>query len=287
MKLCVVGAGGAGLCAAKYGIGFGCSVTVFEKTGEVGGTWVYTDDIRIDKNGLEVHSSRYQGLFTNLPKEIMGFPDFQFSEQSRSYIPAEDVLRFYQAYAEKFHLLNLIRFETQVLRVCPSSDKWELLVQDMKQNKFEKWIFDAVLVCNGHYTTPKYVYHEGQNDFAGMQLHSHDYRNAAIFKDESVLVIGAGPSGTDLTIEIAKTAKKVTWSHHLKHSPVTQFSDNVNQKPDIKRITKSGVFFVDGSYADYSAIVYLQVINTAFRFYLLIVVLKWEKISFDLCTSIV
>lgn len=262
----MIGAGGAGLCAARHGSEFGCTVTVFEKTGEIGGTWVYTDDVGLDKNGLEVHSSRYQGLYTNLPKEIMGFPDFQFSEQSRSYIPAEDVLKFYQAYAEKFHLLELIRFDTQVVRVRPFNDGWEVLVQDVKQKKFETLIFDAVLVCNGHYTTPNHVPFEGQKDFAGLQLHSHDYRSAAMFKGESVLVIGAGPSGTDITLEIAKVAKNVTWSHHLKQPPVAQFSDNVSQKPDVLKVTRSGAYFVDGSYKDFSAIVYCTGYKYSFPF---------------------
>lgn len=72
MKLCVIGAGAAGICAAKNGIEFGCTVTVFEQSENVGGTWVYTDEVATDKNGLDVHSSMYQGLYTNLPKEVMG-----------------------------------------------------------------------------------------------------------------------------------------------------------------------------------------------------------------------
>lgn len=72
MKLCVIGAGAAGICAAKNGLEFSCDVTVFEQTDNIGGTWVYTDDVVKDKNGLDVHSSMYQGLYTNLPKEIMG-----------------------------------------------------------------------------------------------------------------------------------------------------------------------------------------------------------------------
>lgn len=72
MKLCVIGAGAAGICAAKNGLEFGCEVTVFEQTENVGGTWVYTDEVAKDKNGLDVHSSMYQGLYTNLPKEVMG-----------------------------------------------------------------------------------------------------------------------------------------------------------------------------------------------------------------------
>lgn len=72
MKLCIIGAGAAGLCAARWSIEFGCEVTVFEQTNEIGGTWVYNEEVGRDKNGLDVHSSMYKGLHTNLPKEIMG-----------------------------------------------------------------------------------------------------------------------------------------------------------------------------------------------------------------------
>jgi len=46
--------------------------------------------------------------------------------------------------------------------------------------------------------------------FRGLTLHSHDYRIPESFKDRSVLVFGAGPSGTDIAIEISPFVKKVT-----------------------------------------------------------------------------
>ena len=58
----VIGAGTAGLCAAKHAIQNGFDVTVFERANQVGGTWVYTDNIGMDKFGLQVHTSMYQGL---------------------------------------------------------------------------------------------------------------------------------------------------------------------------------------------------------------------------------
>jgi len=47
-------------------------------------------------------------------------------------------------------------------------------------------------------------------NFNGLKLHSHDYREPDMFKDRSVLVLGAGPSGTDIAIEISPLVKKVT-----------------------------------------------------------------------------
>lgn len=62
MKVAVIGAGTAGICAAKHALSHGCSVTVYEQAQKVGGTWVYTDNIGRDNYGLDVHSSMYKGL---------------------------------------------------------------------------------------------------------------------------------------------------------------------------------------------------------------------------------
>lgn len=191
MKLCVIGAGAAGLCAVRHGIDFGCDVTVFEKSDEIGGTWVHTDKVGLDKHGLETHSSMYQGLMTNAPKEIMGYPDKPYAEQKVSFVTAVEVNKYFQSYADEFNLRKFIKFEHHVLRVRPlQNETWEVLVQDLNSKKFETSIFDAVLVCNGHYFTPSIPKIEGQNLFAGQQIHSHDYRYAEKFQGESVLVIG-------------------------------------------------------------------------------------------------
>lgn len=58
----VIGAGTAGLCAAKTALQSGCEVTVFELAKKVGGTWVYTDNVGTDEYGVDVHTSMYQGL---------------------------------------------------------------------------------------------------------------------------------------------------------------------------------------------------------------------------------
>lgn len=80
------------------------------------------------------------------------------------------------------------------------------------------------------------------------------------------MVIGSGPSGMDLTNEISKTAKRVTLSHHLKQEIKSDFSDNVDQKPDIQEITESGVIFNDGEIVEYSLIVYCTGYQYTFPF---------------------
>lgn len=76
-----------------------------------------------------------------------------------------------------------------------SKKKWSVRVKDLEKNQVTEEIFDAVLVCNGHYFQPNYANIKGKDVFKGQQLHAHDYRVPDIFANKNVVVIGAGPSG--------------------------------------------------------------------------------------------
>uniref|UniRef100_A0A182TSG8 Flavin-containing monooxygenase n=1 Tax=Anopheles melas TaxID=34690 RepID=A0A182TSG8_9DIPT len=69
MSYCIIGAGMAGLAAARRVLEIGAQVTIFERMDQLGGTWIYTDEVGVDRYGLPVHTSMYRGLRTNLPKE--------------------------------------------------------------------------------------------------------------------------------------------------------------------------------------------------------------------------
>lgn len=73
--------------------------------------------------------------------------------------------------------------------------KWKIRVKDLEKQSVSEEIFDAVMVCNGHYFKPSIPKIKGDENFLGQKMHSHDYRVPDIFKDKSVVVIGAGPSG--------------------------------------------------------------------------------------------
>lgn len=113
----------------------------------------------------------------------MNYPDFPIPEQEKSYIPQEDVLDYLKSYAAKFELLKYIRFEHYVVRVRPIRETtWEIIVRDLRLDKYETYEFDAVMVSNGHYHTPMMPNYPGTELFAGKQIHSHDYRQPESFK---------------------------------------------------------------------------------------------------------
>lgn len=217
MEVCIIGAGMAGVCVAKHSLANGFKTTVFEQTGVIGGTWVYCENTDKTEYGLDVHSSMYKSLHTNLPKEVMGFPDFPFQEQNQSYIPADDVLQFVRDYAENFKVNEHIKFHHYVVRARPYDGKWEVIVKDLPNNKYLTYRFDYLFICNGHYENPLLPEIQGIEDFIGETMHSHHYREPSKFNNESVLVIGAGFSGRDIAEEISQVAKKVFVSHREKN----------------------------------------------------------------------
>jgi dimethylaniline monooxygenase (N-oxide forming) len=213
MKVAIIGAGAAGLCAMKHAVAFGCDVIAFEKSEQIGGTWVYSDDTGSDKFGNAIHSSMYKGLHTNLPKELMSFPDLLFPRNELSFVPAEDVNQYLNLYADRFMLRQRVKLEHQVVRVRPLLDNtWEVMVKNLAQDSLNVHTFDFVFVCNGHFSTPSFPHYREGKPFKGREIHSHDYRRPETFRGRNVLVIGGGPSGMDITQEIAKCAEKVFWS---------------------------------------------------------------------------
>lgn len=270
MKIGIIGAGPAGLCAIKHAVSFGCDVIAFEQSDKIGGTWNYTDNVEMDKYGLEEHSSMYQGLFTNIPKEIMSYPDLPNRSHERSYVTSDEILNYLHSYADTFDLCKHIKLQHHVMRVRPlMDDKWEFIVKNLLADKCETFVFDAVLVCNG-FSVPFMKKIPGQEAFKGKQLHSHLYRSARNYENESVLVIGGGPSGIDLTSGIGKFASRVWWSNHMEESfgkkATIKLPATVAEKPDIVKFTETGAVFVDGSFEEFSTVIYATGYDYQFPF---------------------
>lgn len=260
LRVAVIGAGAAGLSAARHLAAkpefFG--VTVFEQANQVGGTWVYTEQTGFDEWGLPIHSSMYKTLRTNLPKDVMAFPDFAFPRDGPSFISHSEVCLYLQDYCDNFHLTNLIQFQTRVDTVSPRTEDerqlWDVTVQDITSKQMTQYEFDAVMVCVGHYSTPQYPNIVGLEQFDGQVVHSHDYKTPEAFRDQRVVVLGAGSSGQDIALEVSSVATEVTLSHN-KPRLVTPLPNNVQQNQGITRADEEGFLFDDGEYWETDAII--------------------------------
>lgn len=166
----VIGAGAAGLVAARELRREGHSVVVLERGNQIGGVWAYTpnvepDPLSIDPTRPVIHSSLYSSLRTNIPRECMGFTDFPFSTRPengsrdpRRHPSHSEVLAYLRDFAMEFEIEEMVRFETEVVRAEPAAEdrrKWR--VESRNSGGISDEIYDAVVVCNGHYTEPRHA----------------------------------------------------------------------------------------------------------------------------------
>src|SRR5215472_16115318 len=102
-RVCIVGAGLAGLVTAKVLTQDGFDVVVFEKEREAGGVW---------------SSSRtYPGLRANNSRESYAFSDFPYPDTADEFPTAEQIRAYLRAYIDRFGLRSLIRLSTEVVSI--------------------------------------------------------------------------------------------------------------------------------------------------------------------------
>lgn len=125
-------------------------------------------------------------LRTNIPYQLMEFPDFHQDDLFNNTIPfptQPHMLKFLQAYANNFDLDKHIKLNHVVIRVLPIEDgKWEVIVRDLVNEEIITEVFDAVIVANGHFFAPNIPEIDGTDVFKGKIIHSHDYRTPEAFR---------------------------------------------------------------------------------------------------------
>ncbi|KXL44522.1 hypothetical protein M433DRAFT_154980 [Acidomyces richmondensis BFW] len=189
--VCVIGAGPAGLAAAKYLLAEHAfsRITVFEQRSSVGGIWNYVplpsgppqviqpsqlhppaqgEEATRAENAaaspcgsnvpgdVEFLTPLYDRLETNIPRPLMGFSDLDWPDDCQLFPEHEKVLEYVDRYAEDVR--HLIEFRTQVLDVrLTSEEKWIVTVQRVYRNRrgpVQKHVFDGVVVASGHFDVP-------------------------------------------------------------------------------------------------------------------------------------
>ncbi len=171
------------------------NLVCFEKNNQIGGNWVYTAG--------EGHSSVCETTHIISSKWLSRFSDFPMPHDYPDYPSHQQVLAYFQQYAQKFELERFIRFNITVVQAEKiANERWNLSLSDGSSE-----VFDFLLVANGHHSVPRHPAWAG--DFKGQYFHSQQFKNNRGLEGKRVLVIGAGNSGCDCAVEASRVARQV------------------------------------------------------------------------------
>lgn len=187
LDVAVIGAGPAGLATSRELSARRVDHSVLERGPAIAHTWENLYD------GLVLHTGK---LFSALPG--MPFP------KSTPVFPARrDFLDYLAAYAERFRVP--VKACAEVIDARREADGWRLRVAGGDEIAAR-----ALVVASGIVSNPRSPEFPGRSRFAGIVMHSVEYRRPDPYARERILVVGAGNSAGEISVELAAAGAQVT-----------------------------------------------------------------------------
>lgn len=192
----IIGAGPAGLAAARAMTARGLRYDHVEKHSGIGGLW----DIERTDGPL------YNSAHFNSSRTLSAYNDFPFDDELPDYPRHDQILDYLKAFADRHGLVDRIRFGVTVESIDKTSDgSWTATFDDLSAATYS-----AVVCSSGTQWTANMP--EIPGDFTGEVRHAMTYRDSAELRSKRVLVVGAGASGCDLATDAAHHADRAAIS---------------------------------------------------------------------------
>jgi putative flavoprotein involved in K+ transport len=176
----VIGAGQAGLVCGYYLAKLGDDFLIIDASAQVGEVW----------------RKRWDSLRLFTPAEHDGLPGMPFPAP-RGTMPTKDQMADYLGeYARRFDLP--VHLGVRATRLARTDGGYEIATSAGTLAS------KRVIVATGTNPTPRVPSFAGELDPAIYQLHSSGYRNPASLPPGDALVVGAGVSGVEIALELAR-----------------------------------------------------------------------------------
>jgi cation diffusion facilitator CzcD-associated flavoprotein CzcO len=195
-RVAVLGAGAGGLCMAiQLKLAGIDTVTVYEKSDGVGGTW---------------RDNTYPGAACDVPSHLYSFSFASKADWSRRFAPQPEILGYFESLVDAYDLAPHLRFGVEVTDATWSDDDrtWTLGLRDRDGERTEVTA-DVVVSGLGQLNRPYVPDIPGLEDFGGSVFHSARWDHDHDLRGERVGVIGIGASAIQFVPEVAKVAREV------------------------------------------------------------------------------
>ena len=186
-QVVIIGAGPAGLATSRELTARGIEHVVLERGASIAHTWENLYD------GLVLHTGK---LFSALP----GMP---FPRSTPVFPTRRDFLDYLGSYAHTYRVP--VSTATDVTSVQRVRDRWRVNAADGTERTSR-----AIVVATGIVSNPHTAEFRGRTRFSGSVMHSVAYRTPEPFAQERILVVGAGNSAGEISVELANAGAQVT-----------------------------------------------------------------------------
>lgn len=195
-EVVVLGAGLSGVCAAiklkEAGID---NIRVFEKAGDVGGTW---------------RDNHYPGVACDVPSHLYSYSFAPNPDWSRWYAPGPEIWDYVRKCAIDFGVYDQITFDTTIASAVWDTNHW--LLEDLNGAPFTS---KSIISALGGLHTPNTPSFPGQDIFAGEMFHTTDWPDDLDLAGKRVAVVGTGATAVQIVPEIAdKVAQLMVFQRH-------------------------------------------------------------------------
>ncbi|MDQ5875147.1 MAG: NAD(P)/FAD-dependent oxidoreductase, partial [Actinomycetota bacterium] len=191
----VIGGGQAGLSAGYYLAKQGRPFVILDANERTGDSW----------------RNRWDSLLLFTPARFDGLPGMPFPASGGTFVTKDAMADYLETYAEQMDLP--VRRGVKVDGLSRQGDKFVVSTGDLRLEA------NNVIVAMANYQTPRVPAFAKDLDPGIVQMHSKDYRNPEQLQEGPVLVVGAGNSGADIALEVARSHPTVMAGKEFGHVP--------------------------------------------------------------------
>lgn len=191
----VVGAGQAGLSVGCHLKRKGIDHVILEGAPRIGDVW----------------RNRWDSLRLFTPAKFDSLDGYRFPAHKDAFPTKDEMADYLESYAAEFDLP--VRVDEPVRRLHKANGRFRL------ETPGRVYEADRVVVAAASYQKPRLPTFANDLDADVFHMHSHEYRNPAQLPDGPVLLVGAGNSGAEIAMDLARTHQVYLAGRDVGHIP--------------------------------------------------------------------
>lgn len=187
-KVLIVGAGPSGLATAACLSALSIPYTILEREDCYASLW---------------QKRAYDRVGLHLAKSFCSLPLMPHSSTTPTFMPKATFLSYLDKYVSKFNINPLYRRCVELASYDEEEKQWRVEAKNCASGEMEVYFADFLVMATGENDQPFIPKLHGLETFEGDIIHSTHYKCGAKYRGKTVLVVGSGNSGMEISDDLS------------------------------------------------------------------------------------